>query len=66
MVQLGPLEVLTALQHAESRLGREFTKEEFVAGTVGQHMLPEDFDEELTISKIVRQFNLPSICEHLG
>ena len=54
MVQLGPLEILTTLQHVESHLGHEFTKEEFIAGTVGQHMLPEDFDEELTVSKFVR------------
>ena len=38
--QLDPMEVLSALQHAELRLGREFTKEEFVAGTIGKHMLP--------------------------
>ena len=50
MVQLGPMEVLSALQHAEYRLGREFMKEEFLAGTVGQHMLPEDFNQEQTVS----------------
>ena len=50
MVQLGPMEVLSALQHAEYRLRREFMKEEFLAGTVGQHMLPKDFDQEQTMS----------------
>ena len=44
------MEVLSALQHAELRLGREFTKEVFLAGSVGQHMIPEDFDHEQTVS----------------
>ena len=46
------MEVLSTLQHAEHRLGREFTKEEFANGTVGQHMLPEDFDQEKVVSKV--------------
>ena len=44
------MEVLTALQHAEYRLGREFTKEEFIQGQVGKHMLPEDFDQQAAVS----------------
>ena len=44
------MEVLAVLQHAQHRLGREFTKEEFLAGTVGQHMIPEDFWPEETVS----------------
>ena len=44
------MEVLSALQHAEYRLGREFMKEEFLAGTVDQHMLPEDFNQEQTVN----------------
>ena len=46
------MEVLSALQHAELRLGHQFTKEEFVAGQVGNHMIPEDFDQEKTVSKL--------------
>ena len=47
------MEVLTALQHAELRLGREFTKDEFVQGLVGQHMIPEDFNPDVTLSKFI-------------
>ena len=54
MVQLDPMEVLSALQHAELRLGREFTKEEFAAGTIGKHMLPKDFDQDKVVSKVVQ------------
>ena len=46
------MEVLSALQHAVLQLGRQFTKEEFVAGQVGHHMIPEDFDQEKTVSKL--------------
>ena len=49
-VQLGPMEVLSALQHAEYRLGREFMKEAFLTGTIDQHILPEDFDQEQTVN----------------
>ena len=37
------MEVLTALIHAQHQLGREFTPDEFKAGSVGQHLKPEDF-----------------------
>ena len=58
MVQLGPMEVLSALQHAEYRLGREFMKEELHAGTIGQHMLPEDFDQEQTVSIVTHPLSM--------
>ena len=51
-IHLGPMEVLLALQHAEFHLGREFMKEEFIHGQVGKHMIPEDFDQQLTVSPI--------------
>ena len=52
MTQLTPMEVLTTLQHAQLRLGRDFTREEFVKGKVGSFMLPEDFKPEETVSNI--------------
>ena len=52
MTQLTPMEVLAALQHAQLRLGRDFTREEFVEGKVGNFMLPEDFKPEETVSNI--------------
>ena len=52
MTQLTAMEVLTALQHAQLRLGRDFTCEEFVEGKVGSFMLPEDFKPEETVSNI--------------
>ena len=55
------MEVLTALQHAELCLGREFTKDEFVQGQVGQFMIPEDFDPEITVS----YFKLSDSLTHL-
>ena len=41
-----------ALQHAQLRLGREFTREEFMEGSVGKHMVSEDFDFDVTVSKL--------------
>ena len=52
MTQLTPMEVLATLQHAQLRLGRDFTREEFVEGKVGNFMLPEDFKPEETVSNI--------------
>ena len=46
------MEVLAALQHAQLRLGQDFTHEEFVEGKVGSFMLPEDFKPEETVSNI--------------
>ena len=48
--KLTPMEVLAALQHAQSRLQREFTKEEFAEGSVGQLMIPADFDFDSNVS----------------
>ena len=44
------MEVLSSILHAEHRLGRSFTKEEFVEGSVGAHMIPEDFNPDVTVS----------------
>ena len=44
------MEVLATLQHAQLRLGQDFTREEFVEGQVGNFMLPEDFKPEETVS----------------
>ena len=52
MTRLDPMEVLMALQHAQLRLGREFTHEEFMEGSVGNHMISEDFDFDVTVSKL--------------
>ena len=58
-MHLGPLEVLAALQHAELHMGRQFTCNEFIQGKVGKHMVPEDFDQEVTVSKnMVSQYSL--------
>ena len=46
------MEVLSALQHAEFHLSREFMKEEFVQGQVGKHMIPEDFEQQVTESPV--------------
>ena len=58
------MEVLTAIQHAQMRLGRDFTREEFTKGTVGKHMISEDFDFEVTVSFIFP--NLLTILRLLG
>ena len=47
------MEVLSTLQHAEFHLGREFTKDEFMNGQVGKHMIPDDFDQQLTVCPII-------------
>ena len=64
MVHLGPLEVLSALQHAELRLGRQFTRDEFIKGEVGKHMVPEDFDHEVTVSKNMVSHYSPAVRPH--
>ena len=53
------MEVLAAIQQAQMRLGWDFTREEFTKGTVGEHMISEDFDFEVTVSFISP--NLPTI-----
>ena len=52
VTQLNPMEVLSALLHAQKRLGCDFTKEEFKSGTVGLLMLPEDFKPKESVSSI--------------
>ena len=47
-----------SLQHAQHRIGCEFTKEEFLAGKVGDLMIPEDFRPEETVSNTF--INLPT------
>ena len=46
---LTPMEVLMALQNAESR-GENFSKEDFLEGRVGARMIPEDFNFEENVS----------------
>ena len=58
------MEVLATIQHAQMRLGRDFTREEFTKGTVGEHMISEDFDFKVTVSFISP--NLPTIPRLLG
>ena len=58
------MEVLAVIQHAQMRLGWDFTHEEFTRGTVGKHMIPEDFDFEVTVSFISP--NLLTILHLLG
>ena len=47
--RLTPMEVLAAIQHAQIRLDKEFTKEEFLDGKIGGFMIPEDFNFEETV-----------------
>ena len=47
------MEVLTALIHAQCRLGREFTPKEFKAGSVGQHLKLEDFKTPDQVIQII-------------
>ena len=50
MTHLTPFEVLTAINHAQHRLGRNFTPEEIESGELGGLMIDEDFDFETTVS----------------
>ena len=43
-------EVLTAINHAQLRLGQTFKEEEFTSGQVGKLMIAEDFDFKKTMS----------------
>ena len=52
------MEVLAAIQHTQMTLGRDFTHEEFMKGTVGEHMICEDFDFEVTVSFIPLTYRL--------
>ena len=42
--------MVTAINVAQLRLGRDFTQEEFDSGTIGQLMIDEDFDFEKAVS----------------
>ena len=58
-----PMEVLMALQNAESR-GESFSKEDFLEGRVGARMIPEDFNFEENVSGWILNFrtNSSSLC----
>ena len=49
-MHLTPFQVVTAINHAQLRLGRDFKQEEFDSGDVGQLMIDEDFDFEKAVS----------------
>ena len=49
-MHLTPFQVVTAINAAQLRLGRDFTQEEFDSGTIGQLMIDEDFDFEKAVS----------------
>ena len=50
-MHLTPFKVLTAINHAQLRLGRTFKEEEFMSGQVGKlEMIAEDFDFKKTVS----------------
>ena len=42
--------MVTAINHAQLRLGRDFKQEEFDSGAVGQLMIDEDFNFEKAVS----------------
>ena len=50
MVHLTPFQVVTTINHAQLRLGRDFKQEEFDLGAVGQLMVDEDFDFKKAVS----------------
>ena len=50
MTHLTPFEVLTAINHAQHRLGRKFTPEEIESGGLSGLMIDADFDFEATVS----------------
>ena len=50
---LNPMQVLTAIQSAQLRMGYEFTESDFLEGKVGALMKPEDFNFEENVSTIV-------------
>ena len=59
-VHLTPFQVVTAINHAQLRLGRDFKQEEFDSGAMGQLMIDEDFDFEKAVSS--RFYQLESAC----
>ena len=52
-VHLTPFQVVTAINHAQLRLGRDFKQEEFDSGAVGQLMIDEDFNFEKAVSSFL-------------
>ena len=50
MTHLTPFEVLTAINHAQHRLGRKFTPEEIESVGLSGLMIDADFDFETTVS----------------
>ena len=50
MTHLTSFEVLTAINHAQHRLGRKFTSEEIESGGLSGLMIDADFDFETTVS----------------
>ena len=50
MTHLTPFEVLTAINHAQHRLGRKFTSEEIESGGLSGLMIDADFDFKTTVS----------------
>ena len=52
VAQLNPMEVLSALLHAQKQISCEFTKKEFKSGAVGSFMLPKDFKPKESVSII--------------
>ena len=55
------MEVLSALLSAQQRLGREFTREEFTKGEIGQYMIPADFETDTTVSLIYYATHRPAV-----
>ena len=52
-VHLTPFQVVTAINHAQLRLGSDFKQEEFDSGVVGQLMIDEDFNFEKAVSSFL-------------
>ena len=47
--------MVTAINHAQLRLGRDFKQEEFDSGAVGQLMIDEDFNFEKAVSSFLHE-----------
>ena len=61
MTHLTPYEVLTAITHAQERLGYIFTEEDFKEGKVGSMMVAADFDFEEAVSLLFTNSGLFNI-----
>ena len=51
------MQVLTAIQSAQMRMGYEFTEDDFLEGKMGVLMKPEDFNFEENVSSLVTVVN---------